>query len=343
VRVLPLNESADAGDALAAGVELCALLRQLREAAGLTYDELAETSSLSRGLLGNYLNKPGHGRRLRELELLLVALGATEDEHARALDLLRRMKPGRPGVDATGWRARARVQGCTAWVMSEFTAHEASVHTAIGRRIDPAPPHSCDDQPPYVPRTHDPALRADITAAAAGELRALIVVRGTSSTGKTRSLWEAVRALCPGWAVIRPRSASAARDLPGSGLLDRPTVVWLNELQGFLGPDGTGLSVHVLSDLYDAATAPVVLVGTLWPDRIHALTGDDDGHDRRSEARELLSAGPGRVRWHEVAPALNQQERAVARELAAGDVRLARAVKDPDRVGFAQTLAGARR
>jgi hypothetical protein len=226
-------------------------------------------------------------------------------------------------------------------VMSEFTAHEASVHTAIGRRIDPAPPHSCDDQPPYVPRTHDPALRADITAAAAGELRALIVVRGTSSTGKTRSLWEAVRALCPGWAVIRPRSASAARDLPGSGLLDRPTVVWLNELQGFLGPDGTGLSVHVLSDLYDAATAPVVLVGTLWPDRIHALTGDDDGHDRRSEARELLSAGPGRVRWHEVAPALNQQERAVARELAAGDVRLARAVKDPDRVGFAQTLAGA--
>lgn len=40
-------------------------------------------------------------------------------------------------------------------------------------------------------------------------------------------------------------------------------VVWLNELQGFLGPVGAGLSVHVLSGLYDAATAPVVLVGSL--------------------------------------------------------------------------------
>lgn len=37
------------------------------------------------------------------------------------------------------------------------------------------------------------------------------------------------------------------------------------------------------------------------------------------------------MRWHEIAPTLNERERAVALELAADDARLARADKDPDR------------
>jgi len=113
-----------------------------------------------------------------------------------------------------------------------------------------------------VPRAHDVALRSDIAAAGAGELRTLIVVRGTSSTGKTRSLFEAVHELCAGWTVLRPRSAAALRRLGASGVLDRQLVVWLNELHGFLGPNGHGLSLDVLRDLYSAARGPVVLVGS---------------------------------------------------------------------------------
>src|SRR4051794_37497127 len=131
--------------------------------------------------------------------------------------------------------------------MDEFTADEATVHTAIGRRHR-RPGHAqgeVDAPLAYVPRAHDEALRADIASAAAGTLKALVVMRGTSSTGKTRSLWEAVHAHCPDWTVIRPRGAAAARRLPESGLFDRPVVVWLNELQGFLGPNGQGLSLDV--------------------------------------------------------------------------------------------------
>lgn len=45
---------------------------------------------------------------------------------------------------------------------------------------------------------------------------------------------------------------------------------------------------------------------------------------------------------HDVAPTLTTDtERAMARELARTDPRLERALDDPDRDGFAQTLAGA--
>ena len=86
--------------------------------------------------------------------------------------------------------------------------------------------------------------------------------------------------MCPGWTVIRPLDAAAARGLAGSGLLDRPVVVWLNELQGFLAPNGQGLSVHVLEDLNTAATAPVVLVG-------HAVAGQA-AHRHRPARRDTV-------------------------------------------------------
>jgi transcriptional regulator with XRE-family HTH domain len=318
-----------------AGVELCALLRQLRETGELTYDQLAERTHLSRGTVNNYLTKPTHRRGTRELQQLLDALGAAGPDRARALDLHRRTLPNGADPALAGWRARARAAGCTVWSMPEFTAAEASVHPAIGS----AGQHPAEvSLPAYVPRAHDDAVRADIVAAAAGELRALIVLRGTSSTGKTRSLWEAVHELCPNWTVIRPRSAAAARRLPEAGLWDRPVVVWLNELQGFLARNGDGLFVDALRDLYAEATMPVVLVGTLWPAKLHDATGGG-GDEARSEAHELLSGSW--VRWHEVAATLTTPaEETAARELATSDPRLARALRNPDRVGFAQTLAG---
>ena len=341
VQVTPSQQPAEA--VVAADAELRTLLQQLHKTSGLTYEQLAELTHLSRGTMGNYLTKPNHRRGTRELEQLLDALGAAAEDRARALELHRQTVPGGPVAAEVGWRARARTAGCTVWSMAEFSAAQATVHTAIGRRISSVGQHAERPgemgSPAYVPRAHDPALRADLTAAAASRLSFMIVLRGTSSTGKTRSLWEAVQALGHGWMVIRPRSAAAARALPEAGLWDRPIVVWLNELQGFLGPDGTGLSVDVLRDLRQVADAPLVAVGTLWPDKIHNLTGGGRD-DIRSEAHQLLT-GPS-VRWHDVAPTLTTPtEKAAARELATRDPRLARAIQDPDRVGFAQTLAGA--
>jgi transcriptional regulator with XRE-family HTH domain len=277
----------------------------------LTYENLAERAEMSRSTVWNYLTV-GHRRKTRTLERLLDALGASPSDRDRALQLHRRriLVNGADPAEV-GWSARAQLANCTVWTMAQFTASQAGVHTAIGRhRTYPLGHLDRDQTPPgYVPRAHDDALRRDIAAATTRQLHALIVMRGTSSTGKTRSLFEAVHALCPDWTVIRPRGAEAMRQLPESGLLNRPCVVWLNELQNFLGPNGSGLSREVLRDLYAVATRPVVLVGTLWPDKQATATADRD--ERTSQTRELLT--PPWVRWHEVPPTLTTgTERAAA-------------------------------
>ena len=342
VPVAPSSKEDPAADA-----ELRALLEQLKAASGLTYDQLAAAANMSRNSVMHYITRPGHRRGTRTLEGPLTALCASEDKRTRALELHRRTRPVLTDPGALGWTARVRQAGCVWWPMGEFTAVAATVHTAIGRRHQTGPEHGRAGDaalPAYVPRAHDYKLRADVEQAAAGDLRALIVLRGTSSTGKTRSLFEAVHAICSGWTVIRPLDAGAARGLPESGLFDGPgppVVVWLNELQGFLGLNGRGLSVHVLADLYTAAgDTPVVVVGTLWPNKLRVATDPRD--ETRSDARELLAEATPWVRWHEVPPNLTTDaERAAARELAKSDPRVAAAAADPDRFGFTQTLAGA--
>jgi hypothetical protein len=83
-----------------------------------------------------------------------------------------------------------------------------------------------------------------------------------------------------------------------------------------------------------------VIVGTVWPEKLRAAVDPDDELTR--ETRELLSANPSWVRCHEVPRTLTTPtEWATARQLAAKDPRLAYALVDPNRFGFAQTLAGA--
>ncbi|MGE0296470.1 MAG: helix-turn-helix domain-containing protein [Dehalococcoidia bacterium] len=323
--------------------KLVTLLKQLHTDSGLSYEQIAERAYVSRSTVSNYLNTPA-GRPVETLRCLLDAMQASPDERKRALDLHAGTFPNRKDPAELDWRGRAEAAGLTVWPMEKFTPSAAVVHTAIGRRLNPTepPPNPDPDQvpPAYVERAHDAALRRDIAAAVAGDLRALIVLRGTSSTGKTRSLFEAVHQLCPGWTVIRPHDAAALRGLPETGLLDRRLVVWLNELQGFLGSNGTGLSVPVLDRLFAVATRPLVLVGTLWPDKLQKETDHRD--ESRSDTRELLKERRERVRWHEVPRTLTtDRERAEAERLAETDPRLTRALADQNRFGFAQTLAGA--
>lgn len=230
------------------------------------------------------------------------------------------------------------------WPMAEFTPDLATVHTAIGRRASaPRPggrPAELAAMPPYIRRDHDPGLVADVVTAAGGGLEALILLEGGSSTGKTRSLFEAVRAHCSGFQVVRPHNPAALRALPASGLLsESATVLWLNELQGFLGPVGTGLTRTLLSDLYSASSYPLVVVGTLWPDKLRALT--DPGDEGTRDTRELLAESVPEVRWCRLPPRFNPDELGRAREVAWRDQRIADALDDRERFGFTQVLAGA--
>ncbi|HEV2071790.1 MAG TPA: hypothetical protein VGR26_18555 [Acidimicrobiales bacterium] len=103
--------------------------------------------------------------------------------------------------------------------------------------------------PRYVPRTADARLRETVRAALDGEPW-IIVVRGVAKVGKSRSLFEAVRAASQ-WAsidLVAPANGKALESLltPGVGLrLPRGrAVLWLDDLEPFLDDGVTLQRLH---------------------------------------------------------------------------------------------------
>jgi hypothetical protein len=80
----------------------------------------------------------------------------------------------------------------------------------------------------------DADLRTAITAAAGRG--GFVLVKGGSSVGKTRALFEAVRAVLPEWWLLHPADAAAVRAF-GDAHAPR-TVVWLDELHPYLDQPG---------------------------------------------------------------------------------------------------------
>ena len=214
--------------------------------------------------------------------------------------------------------------------VGEVDPRRLGVHAAI------SVPGAPNEVPPeYVPRDADaaePGIRALVAAAAARGGFVLLV--GGSSVGKTRCAVEAVKALLPEWWLVHPAgpaeiAALAAAPTPR-------TVVWLDELQRYL--DGEhGLTGGVLRALLNAPH-PVVIIGTLWPDRYAAYTTvpEPGGADPRAREREVLDLAAV-VR---IGPAFSPAEQDRARAAAARDPRLRIALKAAG-YGLTQTLAAA--
>ncbi|MFF8932281.1 hypothetical protein ACF1AO_34015 [Streptomyces longwoodensis] len=143
--------------------------------------------------------------------------------------------------------------------------------------------------PAYIRRDHDARLRTVVDAALARRSGIAVLVGG-SSTGKTRALWEAVAALPDGWRLWHPLSPTAP-DAALAALADiaPKTVVWLNEAQHYLGPDPLGeqVAAGLRELLTDPLRAPVLILGTLWPEHWNTLTTRTTP-DRHPGARELL-------------------------------------------------------
>ncbi|WP_405827367.1 hypothetical protein [Streptomyces sp. NBC_00105] len=148
--------------------------------------------------------------------------------------------------------------------------------------------------PGYVRRAHDQVLAKAVRDVGKGISRMLVLV-GTSSTGKTRACWEAVQPLADrGWRLWHPfdqtRAEAAREDLHR---VQPRTVVWLNEAQHYLGSRTAGeriaAAVHQL--LVTPERGPVLVLGTLWPEYAHQYTTlpSPGGEDPHSRARELLS------------------------------------------------------
>ncbi|MYS85216.1 hypothetical protein GTZ85_34640 [Streptomyces sp. SID5474] len=146
----------------------------------------------------------------------------------------------------------------------------------------------------YVRRDHDRILADAAGDAEVGRSRMLVLV-GSSSTGKTRACWEAVQPLAArAWRLWHPfdptRAEHALADLERVG---PRTVLWLNEAQHYLGDPQVGerLAAGLHSLLTDSGRGPVLILGTLWPEYEDQYTAmpRPGGPDPHSRVRELLA------------------------------------------------------
>ncbi|WP_316746202.1 helix-turn-helix transcriptional regulator, partial [Streptomyces sp. MK7] len=181
--------------------------------------------------------------------------------------------------------------------IGEWDAHDLEVHPAGPGKmvVDGSVTPGVRVLPGYVRRDHDQVLAGAVRDVVAGRSRIVVLV-GTSSTGKTRACWEAVQPLAgKGWRLWHPfdptRAEAALEDVSRVG---PRTVVWLNEAQHYLGDRAAGeriaAAVHHL--LVSPQRGPVLVLGTLWPEYAHQYTalpspGEADPHSR---VRELLSS-----------------------------------------------------
>ncbi len=235
----------------------------------------------------------------------------------------------RPGSDAAAGRPLGEVTDPFA----------LEVHRPV-QPDDPRP--GLPALPAYVPREHDTELGRVVRAAAEGSSGIAVLVGG-SSTGKTRSCWEALQLLRDRpepwrlWHPIDPsRPDAALRELPAIG---PRTVVWLNEAQFYLDVADGGLGEQVAAGLRELlrnpARVPVLLLATLWPEFWDGLTTrPGGGADPHAQARELLDG-------RDIAVPTAFTAAQLQRLGEAGDARLAQAAEGAQDGQVIQFLAGA--
>src|SRR6185312_10653961 len=286
--------------------ELAACLDRLRRRRGLSYEAM-ETAAAK-------LEPGPDGSRLEPLPKTTVGeivTGKRPPTWGKLLAFLAvcKVAPADQAPWLEAWE-RART-AYLAWAAGRVRVRDArprrlGVHAAIS-----VPGVPDDDPPRYVLRDVDAAefgVRARVEAAAGAGGFVLLV--GGSSVGKTRCAVEAVKALLPEWWLVHPAGPDQV-----TALAQAPpprTVVWLDELQRYLdGEDGlTGGVVRALLE----ARPPVVIIGTLWPDRYQAYAavpapGDPDPRAREREVLDLADV----VRIDpEFSPAEQDQARAAA-------------------------------
>lgn len=214
------------------------------------------------------------------------------DQVAQRPWLAARDRAAHPGRPVGAVRARAAV------------ARRLGVHPSIQLSA------AGDGLTTYVERDFDRDLRERLTPGT------FVLLRGGSSTGKTRALFEAVRAVVPDWWLVHADGEAGAR-----------TVLWLDELQRDPPPPGR---------MRAALGAGAIAVGTLWPDEYDCrmaprLPGRPDPY---AEQRELL----GLAHVIDVPEAFSPAERRRAAQLAERDGRLRIALRSED-AGVTQVLA----
>ena len=208
------------------------------------------------------------------------------------------------------------------------------IHPAIPLPV--ADPTLSQEFPLYVSRDIDPELDAWISKHRTSGGFLLLV--GPAAAGKTRTAYELIHRTVGEWRMFMPTSASQLTEYIETTDDTDDLVVWLNEIQNFLGPDG--LTSAIVRRML-AQTRPVILIGTIWPGRYEALTEPSSASgptDPNRDAREILGMLADRKDLLSNFTATEYQR---AGALASQDPRIAEVVRQADRGELAAMLAAA--
>lgn len=188
-----------------------------------------------------------------------------------------------------------------------------------------------DRLPAYVTRDLEPQLHSALRRGG------FVLLVGESTAGKTRAAFEAMRLLLPDYHFLAPSTREAVEvlleDWGGTG----DCVVWLDDLERFLGPGGLTLSaLHRLLAPQDR----VVVLATM---RSHEYTRYGNRAEREVTGvdQEVWRQGRSVLRQAQVVHIERRwtvAERTRARALVA-DPRLSRALAGGERFGVAEMLA----
>ncbi|MFF0637815.1 hypothetical protein ACFYTS_35590 [Nocardia sp. NPDC004151] len=241
--------------------ELHDALRALYKASGLSYGKVAGLCKVSTAAIHGMATGGSFPRWSTLAEVLPVWKVAAQDMEAwkRAHERVTADEARRPGQRLT--------------VLDDPFALD------VHRSITVDAPGDLSLLPEYVPRAHDRELAERVGQALKGRSVMVVLVAG-SSGGKTRALWEALAALkqLGGWRLWKPLQESADSEVRQElGRVRAHTVVWLNETQNYLGNvagDPQQLAQQIRNLLRDPSRAPVLVLGTLWPDHHDVLCKD---------------------------------------------------------------------
>ncbi|WP_145501094.1 tetratricopeptide repeat protein [Streptomyces sp. CFMR 7] len=202
----------------------------------------------------------------------------------------------------------------------------AGVHPADGHPDHPRL------APPYIERDADTVLRQAIHE------NGFVLIVGESTAGKTRLAYEVARSCFPRHAFVRPMARPALAHAIQVAKRCRRAVLWLDDLENYLGVDG--VTASALAELIQRRPGRVVVLATMRSQEVRRyeareesrLTGSDrDAWRVQREVLHMAAQVQLKRRW-----SVDEQERAKAHE---ADPRIGLALTSCDRFGLAEVVA----